>query len=161
MISNIRIPLRDKTILSPSIAAHAHIIFYLRKHGIFWGYRNCTLKDFCWGYNNIGIWKLGHMLLPQPYRWIWTELYGSLYYCLLKHCLKHCMFQAAIPMEVLKIICLYKVHVSLLLKIWRNINIVTIFIFDSWLRFIVPPFLGQFASEEIIYRSLHFTGSTQ
>jgi hypothetical protein len=48
-------------------------------------------------------------------------------------------------------ICLYKVHVSLLLKIWRNINIVTIFIFDSWLRFIVPPFLGQFASEEIIF----------
>jgi len=29
MISNIRIPLRDKTIISPSIAAHAHIFFFL------------------------------------------------------------------------------------------------------------------------------------
>jgi len=50
--------------------------------GIFWGY-TCTLEDFCKGYNNIGVCKMGHVLWPQPYH--------SLYYCLIKHCLKHCV----------------------------------------------------------------------
>jgi hypothetical protein len=98
---------------------------------------------------------VGRMLLPQPYRWIWTELYGSLYYCLLKHCLKHCMFQATIPLKVLKIICLYKVHVSLLLKIWRNINIVTIFIFDSWLLFSVNLPVKKLFIDHCISQVLH------
>jgi hypothetical protein len=56
--------------------------------------------------NNIGAWEMGHMLLLKPYHWIWTELYGSLYYCLIKHCLKHhvCFYQATIPHELLKIV---------------------------------------------------------
>ena len=83
----------------------------------------------------------------------------SLYYCLIKHCLKHCVcfYDMAIPQEILKIVCLYQVHVSLLF--WSD----ELSELSSSLSSVVDSvslcllFFGPFANEEIIYRSLHFT----
>jgi hypothetical protein len=96
--------------------------------------------------------------LGVAYHWIWTELCSSLYYCLIKHCLKHCVCFYAIPLEILKIVCLYQVHV---LSLFRSDELSPFFIFSGWLCFIVSPFFGRFASEEIIYKSLYFACFTQ
>ena len=108
---------------------------------------------------------MGHVLLPQPYHWIWIVLCGSLYYCLKKHCLKHCVcfYQAGIPQEILKIISMFVYIWYMFLHYFDLTNYQNCHhLHFQWSTpFHCVSFFGWFASKEIMYRSLHFTCFSQ